>query len=403
MALRDVAPSLSALQGDFDALSFDERARILGALTPIDAQGRYLPWDEVRYRQPPVGLTRRLWWLSLSSARRAAQHELPLLGRGGQPFWFCETGPLPGYLRRWDAAVLEYDIHRDLGLTDAERSQLRINSVMYESIQSSRLEGANTTREVAVEMLRDGRSPGDYGERMIANNYAAMQRITEWAPKSEPFDPDHILELHRVVTDGTLRNDDVGRLQTSVDPRVFVVSRSGDVVHEPPLAAELPERMQRLCSTGRCCVQACGSRRTCRSHSSSWAAPGQYSRAYQFVHADGNDVTHFLLHQLEVIERARGRLNEHADDVRSRTRKAGRATQGESGLNQRQIDLLAELLQDPNRYVTIARHRRTQGVSYAVAHGDLNDLVERELLTRERVGRRLQFRAADDLEERIGG
>ena len=445
MALPDVAPPVSALQADFDALSFEERTRLFGALSPVDAKDRYLPWDEVRYREPPAGLTRRLWWLSLSSARYAARQELPLLGRGGRPFWFCQTGPLPGYLRRWDSAVSQYDVHRDLGLTDAERSQLRINSEMFESIQSSQLEGANTTREVAVEMLRDGRYPRDYGERMIANNYAAMQRIGVWAQGDESFDLEHILELHRVVTDGTLRADDVGRLQTLADPRVYVVSRGGEVVHEPPPAAELPDRMRRLCEfendrgetsdlhplvrailvhfmIGYDHPFADGNGRTARAlfywsllRSGVWlapylpisefllAAPGQYSRAYQFVHADGNDATHFLLHQLDVIERALERLREHIARVRSWMRQAASATDNEAGLNQRQSDLLAELLGDPSHYITIARHRRTNGVSYAVAHGDLTDLVERGLLTRERRGRRLQFRPAPDLQDRLGG
>lgn len=247
MALPDVAPPFSALQVDFEVLSFEERAQFQGTLTPVDAQGRYLPWDEVRYRKAPNGLTRRQWWLSLATARRAARNELPLLGRGGQAFWFCETGPLPGFLKRWDAAVSSHNVHRDLGLQDAERNQLRVSSQMYESIQSSRLEGANTTREVALEMLRDGRRPRDYGERMIANNYAAMELISKWTTEQEPFDIDHILEVHRVVTDGTLRADDVGRLQNPGDPRVYVVSRGGEIVHTPPPASELPERMQRLC------------------------------------------------------------------------------------------------------------------------------------------------------------
>ena len=444
MALPDVAPPLTTLQVDFDALSFEERARVQGTLSPVDAQGRYLPWDEIRYRQPPDGLTRRQWWLSLVTARRAARNELPLLGRGGQAFWFCETGPLPGYLKRWEAAVSGYDRHSDLGLDDVERNQLRVSSQMFESIQSSRLEGANTTREVALEMLRDGRLPRDYGERMIANNYAAMELISQWTTENEPFDVDHILQVHRVVTDGALRAEDVGRLQIPGDPRVYVVSRGGEVVHEPPPAAELPERMKRLCDFENHLAQASdlhplvkailvhfmigydhpfadGNGRTARAlfywsllRSGIWlsqflpisefllAAPGQYSRAYQFVHADGNDVTHFLLHQLDVVERSVERLESRVRGVRSWMMDAREATAQESRLNQRQVDLLAEFLDDPSRYITIARHRRTNGVSYAVAHGDLADLVERGLLERERVGRRLQFRAAPDFQERLG-
>ncbi len=443
--LPDPAPPISALQADFDALDFEQRARLLAGLSPVDDEGRYLSWDDVRYRQPPAGLTRRQWWLSLSSARHAARQELPLLGRGGLPFWYCATGPLAGYLRRWDAAVSTYDVHRDLGLRDDERNQLRVNSQMFESIQSSRLEGANTTRAVAFEMLRDGRRPRDYGERMIANNYAAMEQISIWTAESEPFDLDHILELHRIVTDGTLRADDVGRLQAPGDPRVYVVSRGGDIVHEPPPAAELPERMQRLCDfenrqddasdlpplirailvhfmSGYDHPFADGNGRTARAlfywsllRSGVWLsqylpiseflllAPAQYSRAYQFVHADGNDVTHFLLHQLDVIERALDRLREHARSMSRWMQQVRETTGRESGLNQRQSDLLAALLRDPARYITIARHRRVNSVSYAVAHGDLADLVERGLLERERVGRRLQFRPAPDLQDRLGG
>ena len=444
MALPDVAPPFSALQVDFDALSFEERARQQSTLSPVDVQGRYLPWDEVRYRQPPEGLTRRQWWLSLATARRAARNELPLLGRGGQAFWFCETGPLPGYLKRWDAAISLHDFHRDLGLQDAERNQLRVSSQMYESIQSSRLEGANTTREVALEMLRDGRRPRDYGERMIANNYAAMELIGKWTVEHEPFDIDHILEVHRIVTDGTLRADDVGRLQIPGDPRVYVVSRGGEIVHEPPPAAELPERMQRLCDFENRLAEssdlhplikailvhfmigydhpfADGNGRTARAlfywsllRSGIWlsqylpisefllAAPGQYSRAYQFVHADGNDVTHFLLHQLDVVERSVDRLDSHVRGIRTWMADARESAGLESGLNQRQYDLLAELLNDPTRYITIARYQRKNDISYAVAYGDLGDLVERGLLERERVGRRLQFRGAADLPEKLG-
>jgi Fic family protein len=48
---------------------------------------------------------------------------------------------------------------------------------MEEAITSSQLEGAATTREVAKEMIREGRQPRDRSERMILNNYLTMQRI----------------------------------------------------------------------------------------------------------------------------------------------------------------------------------------------------------------------------------
>ena len=54
-----------------------------------------------------------------------------------------------------------------------------VNSLMEEAIRSSQLEGATTSRRVAKEMLRTGREPRDRSERMIANNYRALQFMRE--------------------------------------------------------------------------------------------------------------------------------------------------------------------------------------------------------------------------------
>lgn len=46
---------------------------------------------------------------------------------------------------------------------------------MEEAIASSQMEGANTTREVAKELLRTQRRPLNKAERMIVNNYRTMR------------------------------------------------------------------------------------------------------------------------------------------------------------------------------------------------------------------------------------
>ena len=60
---------------------------------------------------------------------------------------------------------------------------------------------------------------------MVLNNYFAMRRAKELAGSGEPLTPDHVLELHRIVTDGTLDDDsEAGRLQRPGEKRVFGVS-----------------------------------------------------------------------------------------------------------------------------------------------------------------------------------
>ena len=52
-----------------------------------------------------------------------------------------------------------------------------VSSLIEESITSSQLEGATTTRDVAKKMIREGRQPKDRSEKMILNNYKAIRFI----------------------------------------------------------------------------------------------------------------------------------------------------------------------------------------------------------------------------------
>ena len=62
-------------------------------------------------------------------------------------------------------------------VTSDARAQERylVSFVTEEAIRSSQLEGATTSRQVAKELLRSGREPKDRSERMIFNNYRALQ------------------------------------------------------------------------------------------------------------------------------------------------------------------------------------------------------------------------------------
>ena len=53
---------------------------------------------------------------------------------------------------------------------------------------------------------RSGREPKDRSERMILNNYRALQFMREEIGDS--LSPEAVLELHRIVTDGTLNEPD---------------------------------------------------------------------------------------------------------------------------------------------------------------------------------------------------
>jgi len=174
MSLPRPAPSQVTLAAEFAELDAEQLFALLDNADPLDDQGRYLPWDEVRYRKPRAGLSVRLHWFGMAVARRASARELPLLGRGNQPFWYCNVQPLLASLDRLEQAQRTHVLSDETLMTNAARRRWLQRGLRDESIQSSRLEGANTSRQLAREMLREGRTPRDRDERMIANNFAAM-------------------------------------------------------------------------------------------------------------------------------------------------------------------------------------------------------------------------------------
>lgn len=115
------------------------------------------------------------------------------------------------------------------------RETCLIKSLFEESIASSQLEGAATTREVAREMLRQRRSPKDRSEQMIYNNYDAMRFVRQLG--SEPLTVEAILELQRILTSDTLDDPGAaGRLRKS-DEIIHVVDPfTGDGLHMAGLA-----------------------------------------------------------------------------------------------------------------------------------------------------------------------
>ncbi|HYE58184.1 MAG TPA: hypothetical protein VD948_06745 [Rhodothermales bacterium] len=48
--------------------------------------GAYQPWDELRRRTPPEGLTHEEWWVGVKVARQPLLRGLPLRDLRGRPF-----------------------------------------------------------------------------------------------------------------------------------------------------------------------------------------------------------------------------------------------------------------------------------------------------------------------------
>lgn len=406
----------------------------------------YLHWDKLRRLSPPDGLTSEEWWARIKFERRPTLRPLPLLAVDGErPFVYGLPDGVLRSLHRIDQRCAGEVVMDEVVTSDSQaRDRYLVNSLTEEAIRSSQLEGATTSRQVAKELLRSGREPRDRSERMIFNNYRALQHMR--TEMSDVLSPDAIFELHRILTEGTLDDPDTaGRLQTAAEDRVVVMDRDGGrVLHRPPHPDSLPERMEALCEFANekgdeegfihPVIRAIllhfwlaydhpfvdGNGRTARilffwmmRRHKYWLveylpisriiqqAPAQYGRAYLETETDGGDTTYFLLHQLRVIERAIEELHDYLARKADEIREVEELIHGGDGFNNRQLTVLSDALRHPDRSYTFGEHAQASRVTHETARADLTGLVDRGLMLRRRVGREYRFEPPPDLPKRL--
>lgn len=404
---------------------------------------RYLHWDSLRHRTPPDRLTHEQWWFGVRLLRE--RRLLSLTTPDNEPFTYGVPDEAQRILHFVDQRCAG-EVAMDEVVIDDEQARQRylVSSLMEEAIRSSQLEGASTSRQVAKELLRSGREPRDRGEQMILNNYRALTFMREEA--GERLTPELVLALQRILTEGTLDDPDgAGRLQQPDEERVVVVDIDrGTVLHVPPPAAELPERLQRLCDFANApddgerfvhpVVRAIllhfwlaydhpfvdGNGRTARAlfywfmrTRGYWLveflsisrilrnAPRDYTRAFLYTETDGGDTTYFLLHQLRAIERAVHELHAYLQRKMREVRDVESLIAADASVNSRQLTLLSDALRHPDRVYTFGAHAREHRVTHETARTDLTQLHRRGLLERVRHGRGYRFSVPRDLERRL--
>lgn len=411
-----------------------------------EANAHYLGWDELRRRPRPQGLSEAAAWTAVTISRSAARRPAPIIDLAGRHFQ---------YMLPETAARVIHEIDRQGGGAFAAdpslsgsiselRDRVVIDSLMEEAIASSQIEGAVTTRAVAKEMLRTGRKPENRSEQMIANGYATILLLKERLDR--PLSVELLCEIQESMTQGTLdRAGDSGRLRTEEDRVEVIDLRDNEVVFTPPPAGQLPHRLRALIEFANArpgeepfvhpLVRASilhfwvayehpfvdGNGRTARAifywsmlKSGYWlfefltisriihAAPMRYYRAFLYTENYDNDLTYFLMFQLEVTHKA---LNELHDRIRGMKEQLSRISglRVAIDLNLRQKALLDHALRHPTHVYTVKSHQLSHGITHQTARTDLLALVRKKLLREAYSGRPRQFMPAKDLLTRLLG
>ena len=404
--------------------------------------GRYLHWEELRRRPAPQGLTSETWWWGIRLARNQLSKSLQLRDQAGAPFSFAMTDT---------AQRLVHEIDRDASgnislpedVTDpATRDRYIFSSLIEEAFRSSQLEGASTTRAVAREMIHTKRKPRTHSEQMILNNFYAMEWVRE--NKDTPLTTDAIFALHSIITRDTMDSRAVGRFRRADEPVQVVDLNNGDLLHDPPPADQLSERIAAMCElangnsgdepfihpVARAIMLHFwlaydhpfidGNGRTARAlfywsmlHQGYWLtefisisrvinkARVQYDQAYLFSESDNNDATYFLLHQLKVLRTAIDDLHSYLKRKSQEVRELEHQLRRRDDLNHRQLAVLNDALRHPGARITIEGHRTLTRVVYQTARTDLLELAELGYLKQFKIGKKLYFAPVGDLAQKL--
>ncbi len=418
---------------------------------PTDNQGRYLHWNEFKWRVQPDD-DEQAAWLATKISRQVITEPLESLqATGDRTFVYCVPTSLSTRLYHIDK--MTGGGHTigglSLGATTFNNRYLVKTLMMEEAITSSQLEGASTTRKVAKDMLRNNLKPQDKSQQMILNNFLLMKKVVEI--KDEEFSIDLILDLHRIATSDAIENHAIpGELRQ--DDNIIISDLYQEMIHQPPPWKSIEHRLKQLCKFANDShdgwgqnqfihpiVKAIvlhfmigyihpfgdGNGRTARAlfywsilKSGYWLFEyvsisrfiqekrSSYDTAFIYTETDDFDLTYFLYHQMDMIEKAVSALHEHLDRKRkdyddflswidqseiARTLKPG------------QLEILKEAVREPGKEFTSTQVALDCGVTENTARSYLNGLVSADLLfaAKSKNGKMIHYLAPATLKDKL--
>jgi Fic family protein len=379
----------------------------------------YLYWSDVKYKVPAeykdVLAPLDLW----SIVKEDRLHNRRYFEVGHERFYFTKTDSLEQQLHEFDLHLAGAPGEQTTAASEVDKHQYLIGSIMEESIASSQIEGAITSRIVAKEMLRKKRPPRNMSERMIVNNYLTIQHIIDI--RKDSLTSDNLMELHRLMTADTLDNPEESGQIRSHDTIYVVDAINGDIIHTPPSHSSLSTFIDDLCRffndetpdffvhpvvkasiihflIGYFHPFTDGNGRTARAlfywyllRKGYWLTEylsisrvimqsrAQYYRAFQYTEADENDLTYFMLYQVKTLSRAYDELKKYIDRKNQEKRQL-LILQRQEKLSPRQAQIVEWLREDPNTILSIKEVETRLGVSNQTARNDIRMLVQRKFL-----------------------
>jgi Fic family protein len=397
-------------------------------------QENYHPWRTARHIAKELKIPAEAAWEALLIHRNAFRSiKTPIKSVDETNFRFGVQTAFWAFAHRLDQSYCGKDnVAEDLS---DERHRYLVEGIMEEAVASSQLEGARTTRSAAIALLKSGREAVNDDERMIVNNFRAMQAIEERFVR-EDLSIANILELHSILVEGL--KDDEGetpRLREEGEAIYVTDKLTGEIYHEGPPSEFVQEQLLTLCGFANSRGNDVGAKFThpfikaveihfwigylhpftdgngrlarilfywCLLRRGYWAAAflpissvikdakEEYPRAYQLSEQDNYDLTYFIDFNVKKMSQAMDTFEKHRERIETRLHKRSDELE-KYKLNPRQLVLVDYLIRHTEQIVSVKSHMLLSRVSKQTAISDLDKLVVAGLVEKCREGREVRY------------
>ena len=389
---------------DNSTINLLTQLKLSGELKEVNDE--YLYWDKIKYKNKSINPEQ--YWSVVKLSRSLNKQ---IIQFGAYNFNFNITDYILRLLHYFDLHI-GGNLGSNIGINDTDKNKYLISSIMEEAISSSQMEGANTTRKKAKEMIQKETAPKNKSEQMIMNNYLTMKYIVQH--KNDNLTPESLLYIHKQISKNTLENkEEEGRFRENND--IYVVNYSNsEVVHTPPQHDEIGILINELCNffneeqktfihpiikgtiihfiIGWIHPFSDGNGRTARAlfywymlKNGYWLTEyltistiikdtkNQYEKAFLYTESDQNDLTYFLTYHINTMDKAFSALKEYIGRKQKEVIQAAKFIKIPN-VNERQAQILKILNEDADRVLSSKEIENRFGISNFTARADLNNL-----------------------------
>ena len=387
---------------------------------------KYYYFEEMLYRETDKKIPKEDIWFLMKFEREKGYHKGITIGN--YKFKFNLTNHISRKLHEFDLN-LGGNLTNDELIPAEDKELFLLSSIIEESINSSRLEGASTTIEVAKDMILNKKKPKDKSQKMILNNYLAMQKILDL--KGQKLTKEILLELHKIITHETLEDESQEGSFRDTNEIKVIDNLTGEVLYNPPNYDEVDKLIEDFCDfynneqdyfihpivkanilhflfgyihpfydgNGRCARCIFFMFLTSKNY---WLfeylsisriiikSPSQYARAYLYSEYDENDLTYFIQYKIDKIDLAFKDLKLYIKNKLEEKQNSMKYLKF-TGVTERQAQILGYYENNKNRVFSVLEVAERFAITKQTARVDLLNLVKLQFLSQKKSGNKTLF------------